>query len=55
MCVKKHCNAYFAKSAYIYPAVLMAWFKQTLEIRGIEPLTYGLQSRRSSQLSYIPD
>ena len=25
-----------------------------LEIKGLEPSTYGLQSRRSSQLSYIP-
>ena len=25
-----------------------------VEIMGIEPTTYGLQSRRSSQLSYIP-
>ena len=25
-----------------------------LEVRGLEPLTYGLQSHRSSQLSYTP-
>ena len=25
-----------------------------MEIKGLEPSTYGLQSRRSSQLSYIP-
>ena len=25
-----------------------------VEIMGLEPTTYGLQSRRSSQLSYIP-
>ena len=29
-------------------------FCYSLEIRGFGPLTYGLQSRRSSQLSYIP-
>ena len=29
--------------------------KSVLEIRGFEPLTSGLQSRRSSQLSYIPE
>ena len=28
--------------------------KLYLEIRGFEPLTLGLQSRCSSQLSYIP-
>ena len=27
---------------------------RTLEVRGLEPLTYGLQSHRSSQLSYTP-
>ena len=29
-------------------------FARFVEIMGIEPTTYGLQSRRSSQLSYIP-
>ncbi len=33
----------------------LARFKSyALEIKGLEPSTYGLQSRRSSQLSYIP-
>jgi hypothetical protein len=26
-----------------------------MEVRGLEPLTYGLQSHRSSQLSYTPE
>ena len=29
-------------------------FARLVEIMGLEPTTYGLQSRRSSQLSYIP-
>jgi hypothetical protein len=29
-------------------------FARFVEIMGLEPTTYGLQSRRSSQLSYIP-
>ena len=43
-----------------YPYTLTAYqnirlrMALNLEIRGLEPLTYGLQSRRSSQLSYIP-
>ena len=28
--------------------------KKAMEVRGLEPLTYGLQSHRSSQLSYTP-
>ena len=28
--------------------------RAVVEIGGLEPPTYGLQSRRSSQLSYIP-
>ena len=26
-----------------------------MEVKGLEPLTYGLQSHRSSQLSYTPE
>ena len=29
-------------------------YRRLVEIMGLEPTTYGLQSRRSSQLSYIP-
>ena len=35
--------------------VLSKTINQQLEARGFEPLTLGLQSRCSSQLSYAPD
>ena len=31
------------------------FYPENLEVRGLEPLTYGLQSHRSSQLSYTPE
>ena len=34
---------------------LLASSGRFVEIKGLEPSTYGLQSRRSSQLSYIPN
>ena len=38
-----------------YRLIFFMTLRSLLEIRGFEPLTYGLQSCRSSQLSYIPD
>ena len=38
---------------FVFPSLVVS--KSVLEIRGFEPLTSGLQSRRSSQLSYIPE
>ena len=32
----------------------LALFADSVEAMGLEPTTYGLQSRRSSQLSYAP-
>ena len=47
ICVKEHCERSRAALSVSLPSLAM-------EIEGFEPSTYGLQSRRSSQLSYIP-
>ena len=46
-------KAFFLRFLFVFPSLVVSK-NVLLEIRGFEPLTPGLQSRCSSQLSYIP-
>ena len=53
-------KAFFLRFLFVFPSLVVSKSARgkspapLLEIRGFEPLTSGLQSRCSSQLSYIP-
>ena len=52
-------KAFFLRFLFVFPSLVVSKNSRLsgrvlLEIRGFEPLTPGLQSRCSSQLSYIP-
>ena len=52
-------KAFFLRFLFVFPSLVVSKNSRRkrrilLEIRGFEPLTPGLQSRCSSQLSYIP-
>ena len=52
-------KAFFLRFLFVFPSLVVSKNARpkrrlVLEIRGFEPLTPGLQSRCSSQLSYIP-